>query len=238
MGGFNGAPCVVALVVVLVAGLAAAVLGAVYTALENAPLTRVPGARIIRVVGGRARKLMVVAHADDECIFGGEHILADPPGTWKVIVLTAFGRPDFWHRRSVDERMGGAARAAQGLRLAELEAWGYGDSSQSARWPDRAAIVDALQAEIHRGGFELVATHGPFGDYGHIQHAAVHRLVVEAASTTTTTTPVFVFDQASGFCAHDLSAAALDVALDAYAAEDDIVRRHMSTRWGLVPLRP
>lgn len=233
-----GAGCVVAFVAVIAFGFALAVLGAIYISLDDAPLGRTPGVRRMRGVGARARKLMVVAHADDESIFGGEYILADPPGTWKVIVLTAFGQPDFWHRRVVEERMAGATRAARLLRLSELEAWGYDDSAQSARWPDRPSIVRALREEIHRGGYELVSTHGPRGDYGHIQHAAVHRLVVEAATTAATTPPIFVFDRDGGFCPQDLHAAALAAALAAYPSEAGVIRRHMTDRWGLVPLRP
>lgn len=228
--------CVTGLATAIIAGLVTAVAGAIFLARQDAPLGGAPVARLIRGVGPGPRKLMVVAHADDEAIFGGEHILADPPGTWKVLVLTALGRPDFWHRRPFRKRTGGAARSTKLLRLGAFEMWGLDDSSQSARWPDRASIVARLREEIQVGRFALVATHGPGGEYGHIQHIATHRVVAEAAALEGVRT--LVFSDRAGFNPEDLSGASRAAALDAYAEEAGIVRTHTRRRWGLVPLSP
>jgi len=107
--------------------------------------------------------LMIVAHPDDETIFGHTQ-LANPEADWTVVCMTNADNP---------------VRAAEFRHVvtyygAKHEIWGYED-----RW-DGGFDVDSVTAALRgqtESRFDHVLTHGINGEYGHSQHIALHNIV-------------------------------------------------------------
>lgn len=103
-------------------------------------------------------KLMVVAHPDDEIIFGGAALIREPG--WKVVCVTN-GR--------------NRVRAAEFEKvMSELgcayEMWNFFDNQHELLDP-------AIETELRRvlsDPFEKIVTHNGNGEYGHVHHKHIH----------------------------------------------------------------
>eukprot|EP00667_Euglena_gracilis_P013122 EG_transcript_13520 len=122
-----------------------------------------------------ARRLMVVAHADDETIFGGVPLLARPG--WRVVCATCAAE-ERW--RTFQAAVGYAGATAQRLSLQDVE---FGPI------PGLHAATARLKDLIDQNHFEEVVTHSPKGEYGHTAHKQVFQMVCHAM----TDKPFFVF---------------------------------------------
>ncbi len=109
------------------------------------------------------RKLMVVAHPDDEIIFGGAHLLQEK--NWKVICVTNGNHPSRAREfKKVMKRIG-----------ADYEIWKYRDTySNRFDIPGLKRDFERLFKQHH---FAKVVTHGLGGEYGHPQHKVIARLL-------------------------------------------------------------
>jgi LmbE family N-acetylglucosaminyl deacetylase len=112
-------------------------------------------------------KLMIVAHPDDESLFGGE-ALASSSG-WTVVCVTSAGNPV---RRA--EFM--AAMTAAKANWIMLD---HADHLTNGRFAPR--LAEQIAAILRDGAYELVVTHNARGEYGHPQHRALHRCVAALA---------------------------------------------------------
>jgi LmbE family N-acetylglucosaminyl deacetylase len=114
-----------------------------------------------------SRKLVVVAHPDDETLFFGGTIASQPGTTWEVACVTDGGP------RSA-ERAQELLQACELLGVSRVHLLGFADDP--GRRLDVPAVTGALLA---LGEYDEVLTHGPLGDYGHLHHQdvclAVHR---------------------------------------------------------------
>jgi len=109
-----------------------------------------------------ADKLMIVAHPDDEVIFGGAHLLRE--SNWKVICAT-----------NADKERRAREFAAVMKRLhAEFEIWNFRDTYSSHF--DRAGFKARLRGVLGNHDFRKVVTHGFLGEYGHPQHKEIARI--------------------------------------------------------------
>ncbi|NUU74909.1 PIG-L family deacetylase [Paenibacillus xylanilyticus] len=113
-------------------------------------------------------KLMIVAHPDDEIIFGGAQLIKGKG--WKVICVTN-------GKNKVRAREFRKAMKDVG---AEYEMWSYkdkweGDFNRKALKKD---IAQVLQANPQ---ITMIVTHNKKGEYGHTQHRALHQVVRELA---------------------------------------------------------
>ena len=108
-------------------------------------------------------KLMIVAHPDDETIFGG-NLLLNKKG-WKVICITnasnSIRRGEFIH--------------AMKLIKAEYEMWDHEDTFFNGNFHPQL-IIDLTKIFLAKP-YKLIVTHNSNGEYGHIQHKALHRIV-------------------------------------------------------------
>ena len=146
----------------------------------------------------RRRRLMVVAHPDDEVIWGAETLANSIAGDcWTVISAT--GGPDPEAR---------AAFLAVGVRLqARLEdhIGGVGvdvrmtmrsyvdclhcvpmdkqvtESAKQATMLYHDSLPTDMKKEIGRYDWHDIVTHGPLGEYGHPQHRETHAAVARSA---------------------------------------------------------
>ena len=119
--------------------------------------------------------LMVVAHPDDEIIWG-EIALQDANFAWTVLIVTT----ESAHRSNL-------AKTASKIGGYELIVWDYADCSQCVPFKlgTRETYVDSDDSSIHSSLKDLVqskdwkriVTHGEIGEYGHPQHKELNFLL-------------------------------------------------------------
>ena len=116
--------------------------------------------------------VMIVAHPDDETIFGGNHLRKDH---YLIVCITAGSNP---------------------IREKELKqlAKKYNDSCIILNYPDKTmgkrdswkhsygSIYHNLETILKQKEFQMVVTHNPDGEYGHIHHKMVSKMVTSIAN--------------------------------------------------------
>lgn len=112
-------------------------------------------------------KLMIVAHPDDELLWGGKHLLEDD---YLVVCLT---RGNDKVRRAEFEAVL-AETKDRGLMLSYPDKIGPWRSDWKL-W--RKKIEADLKKILQYQDWELVATHNAKGEYGHQQHMMTHQSV-------------------------------------------------------------
>ena len=117
----------------------------------------------------KAKKLMIVAHPDDELIWGGGHLM---DGDYLVVCVT----------RGYDK-----VRAKEFKNVVEAS----GNEPLILSYPDKVAgkrdewdrvyskITNDLSLAMHYKDWELIVTQNKKGEYGHIQHKLTHNIVTE-----------------------------------------------------------
>tara|TARA_Y100000310_G_scaffold217831_1_gene218954 strand:- start:4544 stop:5068 length:525 start_codon:yes stop_codon:yes gene_type:complete len=115
------------------------------------------------------KNLMIVAHPDDESIFGGALLLKS--SNWKVICVTY----------CAEAATSAFERAMKFLKINDYEMWGFEckDRDDAKPWSDHELITisDKLEAELRSTEYEKIVTHGKGGEYGHTQHVELHKIV-------------------------------------------------------------
>jgi LmbE family N-acetylglucosaminyl deacetylase len=108
-------------------------------------------------------KLMIVAHPDDESIFGGGNLIKHKG--WKVICVTNGDNPI----RAKE------FKKAMKTVDAEYEMWNYED-----KWKgdfDRKSLRKDLKRVLQKKEYKMIVTHGLSGEYGHTQHKALAEII-------------------------------------------------------------
>jgi len=121
-------------------------------------------------------KLMIVAHPDDETIFGGAQLIRERG--WLVVCVT---NGDNKVRRKEFTKVMSRVNA-------EFEMWTYKD-----RWKgdfDRPRLRSELAQVLSRKPVRKIVTHSLQGEYGHTQHIALSEVVHELSDRD-----LFVFDR-------------------------------------------
>lgn len=119
-------------------------------------------------------KLMIVAHPDDELLWGGAHLIEDD---YLVVCLTSGNKRV---RREEFENVI-TNTEDKGLILA------YPDkiNMRKSKWRFcKNQIARDLETILNYKDWEEVVTHNEKGEYGHIQHIMTHNLVAAAYSKT------------------------------------------------------
>ncbi len=127
---------------------------------------------ISEISGSQARKLMIVAHPDDETIWGGMHLL---DGEYFVVCITngnnSVRKEEF---NNVLEKSGN-----EGIILS------YPDKVLGKR-DDWEKVWDYIVSDIGKiiesKDWEIIVTHNPDGEYGHTHHKMTSRIVTEKCS--------------------------------------------------------
>lgn len=115
------------------------------------------------------KNLMIVAHPDDEIIFGGHELIRNG-GSYKVICVSS--GYDTVRRLEFESVM-------QSLGISEYEIWNYKDDLYE---PFSDDIVPKLRSVIEGYDWNKIVTHNPIGEYGHPQHRDLHmkiRMITE-----------------------------------------------------------
>ena len=119
-------------------------------------------------------KLMIVAHPDDETLWG-YHQLKKYKG-WKIICVT-----NSQNKIRVNE----LKKITKYFNCA-LEIWNFQDSK--FKYNFSPIIYEKIFYEINKKNVKLVLTHNPIGEYGHIQHKKISQVVLSV-----TNKPTYVF---------------------------------------------
>ena len=117
----------------------------------------------------KADKLMIVAHPDDEVLWGGGHLY----DKGYLVVCVTNGRNKVRSQEFKD------VVTASGNECIMLE---YPDKVRGKR-DDWALVKDGIESDLEKimtcKDWKLIAVHNQKGEYGHIHHVNVHNYVTE-----------------------------------------------------------
>lgn len=141
--------------------------------------------QIDNVVDDKAQKLMIVAHPDDEVLWGGGHLMS---GDYLVVCVTN-GR-----NKKRSEEFANVMKAS-GNEFIMLD---YPDKVCGRRdlWKDiRKNISADLEKIMKYKKWEQIVVHNQAGEYGHIHHQNVHAITTEIYDRNHMTEPLYFFGQ-------------------------------------------
>lgn len=113
----------------------------------------------------KAKKLMIVAHPDDESIFGGHHLLND--SSYLVVCVTCGTNitRNFEFNTLMDK---------YNVQYLSLGFPDINSNNEVDDWEDvKTDIYKSLDYIINYKNWDLIVTHNPNGEYGHIHHKKV-----------------------------------------------------------------
>jgi LmbE family N-acetylglucosaminyl deacetylase len=114
-------------------------------------------------------KLMIVAHPDDETLWGGAHLYE---GGWFIVCLT--NGDNSTRKKEFNKVL--EVSGNKGIILS------YPDLVNGVRseWKtERKSIEKDIDTVLKYKSWGMVATHNPSGEYGHIHHKLTSQLVTE-----------------------------------------------------------
>lgn len=127
--------------------------------------------------------LMIVAHPDDETIWGGAHLME---GKWFVVCMTN----QFFTLRKKEYRNVLNSLGVKGIILDYPDLYkGLDGKWKIDQW--KYNIQDALANDVNTiinyKNWDQIVTHNPAGEYGHIHHKYVNTAVKNTCSTNSKT---------------------------------------------------
>lgn len=117
------------------------------------------------------QKLMIVAHPDDETLWGGGHLLE---GNWFVVVLT-----NGYNAQRVKE-------LADAMTISQTKyiILNYPDLKKKNVKDDWSMVLKGIKQDVNKllkyKNWKEIVTHSPKGEYGHIHHKMTNQMVKEA----------------------------------------------------------
>lgn len=117
-------------------------------------------------------KLMVVAHPDDETIFGGAQLLTEQK-TWKVIVITN----GLGGEEQNKDRQKNLAKAME-ISHTSYEIWDHKDRYKHGL---SKRLKKDFKKYVKRNNYTAIVSHNVQGEYGHPQHQDVSKLAYKTA---------------------------------------------------------
>ncbi len=119
----------------------------------------------------RVNNLMIVAHPDDETIFGGEHLLKD---NYLVVCVTC-----------VDEERVKEFEKTMKKSGNEYLILNYPDKTNGEK-DDWVTSFDGIKSDLKEiidyKEWKTIVTHNPDGEYGHIHHKMLSKIVTSIAN--------------------------------------------------------
>ncbi|AGC01983.1 hypothetical protein H012_gp477 [Acanthamoeba polyphaga moumouvirus] len=122
-----------------------------------------------------ADKLMIIAHPDDELIFGSKFILEDPG--WKIVCVTnaTLKSNNFISFNKENYRKKEFINVMNKLKCA-YEMWDYEDANFNWNW-NETKLLEQLENLISEKQYKIILTHNLQGEYGHAQHKKISKLI-------------------------------------------------------------
>lgn len=127
--------------------------------------------------------LMIVAHPDDETIWGGSHLLKD-----NYVVVCITNGNNRTRRKEFSKVM--KKTNSIGIMLS------YPDKTNGEKdnWNScRDRIQEALSLILAKKQWNMIVTHNPDGEYGHIHHQMTSEIVTSLSQNTGLTDKLFYF---------------------------------------------
>lgn len=123
---------------------------------------------------GKPENLMIVAHPDDEIIFGGKELLSKK--NWKVVCVTN-GTMKSHNKFSIQNKRNRCVEFIRAMTHlgCSYEIWDYEDNLFSSNWDGTLGVE--LNRVIHEYNYKSIVTHNLHGEYGHKQHQKISQLV-------------------------------------------------------------
>lgn len=135
-------------------------------------------------------KLMIVAHPDDETLFGGAHLISD---NYLVVCLTnarTYRAEDFHDAMDVAKVERIMLSYPDTLELPD----GKLQYDPDYNWDlDQLAIQSDIDLLLHYKQWDTVVTHNPDGDYGHYHHKKVSKYTTELYQKAPNQTKHFMY---------------------------------------------
>lgn len=132
---------------------------------------------------GSTKKLMIVAHPDDETLWGGLHLLNDD----YYIVCITNGRNS---TRAAEFESMLQATGSRGIIMSYPDKVFWRRDDWSAVYEDITADVRSI---IASKDWEMIVTHNPDGEYGHEHHIMTDRIVTEVCKEQKMTSVLHYF---------------------------------------------
>lgn len=158
-------------------------------------------------------KIMVVAHPDDELIFGGRQLIEE--SGWLVICVT---NGSINSSKTADVRITEFKAVMNDLQC-RYEIWDYEDDNFNANW-DEKSLLDQLAKTINCGTVTKIVTHNLQGEYGHVQHKKISKLIHQLGPTN-----LYVFHCDINQLNSHLDK--LSILLDHYSSQSSIIQKHL-----------
>lgn len=130
--------------------------------------------KLINAGINNSSKLMIVAHPDDETLWGGGHLLE---GNWFVICLTNE------YTKSRKKEFYEAMKVSQSNAII----LSYPDIIEGKRddWSTvQNGVYKDIQLAVGMKNWQQIATHNPLGDTGHQHHKKTNQIVTEVVKNT------------------------------------------------------
>lgn len=131
----------------------------------------------------KAKKLMIVAHPDDETLWGGAHLLEDD---YLVVCITCGN-----NKSRVKE-----FKKTMGVTNDQYIMLGYPDKVFGIRsnWKQEETLIyNDLRKIIELKDWKLIVTHNKEGEYGHIHHIKSNKIVTNIYNDFNIKAPLYFF---------------------------------------------
>lgn len=118
------------------------------------------------------KKLMIVAHPDDETIFGGSHLINDK----YVVVCVTCG---------VKKSRVKEFKKVMNISEDDYIMLDYPDKvhGKRSKWKKEYSHIEKdIQNIIESNDWDIIVTHNPDGEYGHIHHKMISKIVTKYAN--------------------------------------------------------
>jgi len=109
---------------------------------------------------------MIVAHPDDETLFGGGELIQNAD-SYKVVVLD-YGNHLVRHREFI--------KAMETLGVTKWEHWD-GEAFKTSAAYNESVLIPLIQRVLNERDWEKVVTHNQSGEYGHYRHVGLHNVL-------------------------------------------------------------
>ncbi|MEI3323606.1 MAG: PIG-L family deacetylase [Eubacterium sp.] len=172
---------IVSTVIVIIAIVVATIMGTEYGKFLFIP--SVKNKQLDELDLEKYNKLMIVAHPDDELIWGGAHLLEDD---YLVVCITR--GYDKTRKKEFENVI--KATGDKGIILSYPDKIA-GQRSDWGRW--KKDIEKDIETIINYKNWDEIVTHNEKGEYGHIHHIMTHNIVDEACDKTGTGAKVMYF---------------------------------------------
>lgn len=114
---------------------------------------------------------MIVAHPDDETLFGGGELIRHA-NEYKVVVLD-YGNHMVRHREFI--------KAMETIGIQKWEHWD-GEPYKSSAAYNESILIPLIERVLSERNWTKVVTHNQGGEYGHYRHVSTHNLMARLCS--------------------------------------------------------